>query len=190
MPGDTYNQSLTVTVPSNLTGGYFAVVVTNANQAQYEYVYGNNNTGASPAPVNIEAVAPAQGYLHVQSVVVSPAPPNTVYAGSLVSVAWTVTNTGNAAITPGIDGYWDDGLALSPTPNWDGVHGYWLGGHQNRETQPLQPGASYTSSNSITIPQGVSPGTWYVVAVPDTHYWTGGTGIGGSTTPRDQAQPR
>ncbi|HEY4313325.1 MAG TPA: CARDB domain-containing protein [Pirellulales bacterium] len=185
--GDTYNQSLTVTVPSNLTGSYYAIVVTNANQTQYEYVFGNNDTGASVVPVSIQApVTPAQGFLHVQSVSVSPAPPSTVYAGSTVNVSWTVTNTGNAPITPGDDGYWDDGLALSPTPNWDGVDGYWLGGHQNSETQPLQPGNSYTSQKTISIPQGVTPGTWYIVAVPDTHYWTGGTGIGGSTTPRDQ----
>ena len=74
---------------------------------------------------------------------------------------------------------------LSQTPNWDGVHGIWLGGHQGQQTTPLLVGASYSYQKTITLPQNIC-GTWYIIAVPDTHYITGATDVGASTIPRDQ----
>jgi RHS repeat-associated protein len=185
-PGDTYSQSLTATVPSGLSGHYYAIVVTNADHAQFELNGGTDNVGASATQINIQSTTAAEGFLHVASVTVSPAPPNIDYIGSTVNVTWMVTNTGTGDITPGDDGYWDDGLALSQTPSWNGVNGYWLGGHKNSETETLLPGQSYTSENSFVVPQGLTSGTWYVVVVPDTHYFTGGGGIGSSDIPRDQ----
>ena len=69
-PGESYSQSLTVTLPANLHGPYYVLVETNSSHSQYEYNYGNNNTGSSTAPVQIQAAQ--QGYLHVSQVTVSP----------------------------------------------------------------------------------------------------------------------
>ena len=71
-PGESYSQSLTATLPGNLHGPYYVLVVTNSTHSQYEYNYGNNDTGSSTTPVQIQAAQ--QGYLHVsQRVRFSPA---------------------------------------------------------------------------------------------------------------------
>ena len=179
--GESYSQSLTATIPNGLTGNYYADVVTDVDNQQYEAGHENNNLGASGTTTRILPVTNI-GFLHVATVVVNP---STVISGQTISVNWTVTNTGNATITPGDSGYWDDGFALSPTTTYDGIHGYWLGGHQDSQTTPIAPGQSYSQQKSVALPANLT-GTWYLVVVPDTHYFTGGGGIGSSTIPRDQ----
>jgi len=164
----------------------YLIVVTDADNAQYEYLYENNNTTASEITVQIQP-APAPGFLHVSEVRVSPPPPSTILPGQAITVTWTVENTGqsNIAASSWGSGKWDDGLALSPTPNWDGIHGYWIGGHQGYHYGGLEVGEDYTLQKTITLPQNVF-GTWYVVAVPDTHYMAGGNRWPNNDIPRDQ----
>ena len=101
-------------------------------------------------------------------------------------MSWTVENTGASTIpVSSYYGYWDDGLALSQSPTWDGVHGIWLGAHQGQQATPLMVGASYSDQKTIMLPQNIS-GTWYIIAVPDPHYIAGGAGEGTSPIPRDQ----
>ena len=179
--GESYVGSLTVTLPDTLHGQYYAIVDTNASGSQAEYIYGDNNTTASSLQVSVSPAA-APGFLHVTSVNVSPAPPSTIWSGQAVTVTWTVENTGSATIA----GTWDDGLALSSTPSWDGIHGYWLSSHYYFNG-PLAVGASYTHQETIKLPANVF-GTWYVVPVVDTHYFADGNGqVGSGNVPRDQA---
>ena len=183
-PGDSYASTLTATLPTTLSGPNYAIVDTNSNNAQYEYIYGNNNATATTMTTQVTP-APAPGFLHVQQVSIL-TPPSGIYSGSPILVSWTVTNTGSSTIPVGGAGYFDDGLALSQTPNWDGVNGIWLGGHQGAQTTPLAVGASYSYTKTISLPSDIS-GTWYLVAVPDTHYFAGGNGqIGSGNIPRDQ----
>ncbi|MFM6436862.1 MAG: Calx-beta domain-containing protein, partial [Microcystis panniformis] len=181
---ESYAQSLTVTLPNSLDGQYYAIVNTDATNLQYEVNFEGNNTGTSLATVSV-AAPPPPGFLHVANVSISPAT-GTIWSGQAVTVTWTVENTGDTIIpiNPNF-GFWDDGLALSQTPSWDGVNGIWLGGHQGYRREPLDVDESYTHQKTITLPQYLS-GEWYIVAVPDTHYIAGGTGgIGSSNIPRD-----
>ena len=183
-PGESYSQSVTETLPDSLHGQYYAIVVTNSNQAQYEYLYGNNDTGVSISTMQVQP-GPQPGFIHVASVSVSPPPPSIIYAGQQITVNWTDQNTGDSTIPVGANGHWDDGFALSQTPNWDGVDGIWLATHQDSQTTPLLPGESSSHQSTVTLPYDIY-GTWYLVVVPDTLYIAGGTGPGTSDIPRDQ----
>jgi RHS repeat-associated protein len=181
---ESYAQSLTVTLPNSLNGQYYAIVNTDATNQQYEVNFEGNNTGTSLATVTV-AAPPPPGFLQVTDVSISPST-GTIWSGQAVTVTWTVENTGDTIISVNPQyGFWDDGLALSPTPSWDGVNGIWLGGHQGYRREPLDVDESYTHQKTITLPQYLS-GDWYIVAVPDTHYIAGTTGgIGSSNIPRD-----
>jgi hypothetical protein len=179
-PGECYTESRNLTLPAGISGPHYIIVETDSTH-QVSESDESNNTGHSSSAIEIAYVAP--GFLHVESVIVAPAPPTTVWAGEQVTVTWTVTNTGETAIT----GTWDDAVALSPTPTWDGVNGYWGVIHHIYFNGPLAVGASYSHTASFTVPQGIVSGTWYVVPVVDTHYFAGGDGsIGSGNIPRDQ----
>jgi RHS repeat-associated protein len=183
-PGESYTQSLTATLPNGLNGNYYAIAVTDAGNAQYEYNFENNNSKASVGRVQV--TPPPLGFLHVVEVKLSSTTPATIFGGQTITATWTVENTGAGVIIPSNQfGYWDDAFALSPTPNWDGTNGYWLGGHQSHHKQPLAPGERYTYSTNLTLPNNLS-GTWYLVSIPDTHLFAGGTNIGSSNVPRDE----
>jgi RHS repeat-associated protein len=180
--GESYLQNLTVTIPNNLNGQYYAIAIADSNNSQVELAFENNNILTSIGQLAIEP--PPLGYLHVVEVKLAVNTPSTLYPGQTLSVSWTVENTGEETILPGNIGYWDDAFALSPTPNWNGVDGYWLGGHQSHRYKPLAPGENYTYNNTITLPNNIA-GTWYLVSIPDIHYLTGGGGVGSSNIPRD-----
>jgi autotransporter-associated beta strand protein len=179
--GESYAQSLTATIPTNVTGQRYVIVVTDNNNAQYEYndqgTGESNNTRASDTTVTI-AAAPSPGYLHVKQITISPTPPNTVFAGQPITVSWTIENTGTTDVT----GNWDHGLVLSPTPDWNGSNGYRLDFHVGQETGPLLPGQTYSRQIVVSLPDNIS-GTWYVVVRPDEPFWAH---VGnGQDAPRD-----
>lgn len=179
--GESYQQSLSATLPKDISGPYYVFIVTDAGRQQYEFNYEDNNTLASENVLQIDPSQILNGYFHVTNVVVTP---DDAYAGQVVNVAWTVQNTGDAPIY----GRWDDAIALSPTENWDDVHGYWISSHfyVDFSSNPLAPGESYTNHALITLPNGIS-GDWYVVAIIDTHNFANGNGsIGAGNVPKDQ----
>ena len=182
--GQCYTEQQNITIP-NGTGGTFYVLVGTDSANQVFESNESNNLGVSAA-VTITTNT-SLGFLHVQSVTTIPAPPSLIFAGGQVTVNWTVKNTGQSTIEKGGLGYWDDALALSPTPTYDGVTGYFLGGHNGTEYYNTLPvGQTYSHQRVITLPNNIS-GTWYVVAIPDTHFVAGGPfPIGGSNIPRDQ----
>ena len=182
--GQCYTEQQNITIPAG-TGGTFYVLVDTDDYNQVTESSETNNLGVS-AVLTITSNS-SVGFLHVNSVTTSPAPPSLIFAGSQVTVNWTVKNTGQSTIEKGGLGYWDDALALSPTPTYDGVTGYFLGGHNGTEYYDTLPaGQTYSHQRVITLPSNLS-GTWYVVAIPDTHFVAGGPfGIGGSNIPRDQ----
>src|ERR1019366_6324166 len=143
-----------------------------------------NNTGSMVLPINIQLITP--GFLHVTSVQVAPSPPTSVWAGGVVTVTWTVQNTGQSAISNSGYGGWDDEVTLSPTPVYDFVNGYWDVIHHIWFYGSLAPGQSYTHSAQFSVPQGITAGNWYAVPIVDTHFLAGGSGIGSGNIGRDQ----
>ena len=182
--GQCYTEQQTITMPNGTGGTFYVVVDTDSTNLVGESNEANNLGVSGAITVTSNTTL---GYLHVQSVTTIPAPPSLIFAGSQVTVNWTVKNTGQSTIEKGGLGYWDDALALSPTPTYDGQNGYFLGGHNGTEYyQTLPVGQTYSHQRVITLPSNLS-GTWYVVAIPDTHFVAGGNfSIGSSNIPRDQ----
>jgi hypothetical protein len=179
-PGDCYEQNAQATLPIGVGGRFYFIVKADSTGLLLEDSR-SNSVAATLQPINIQIVQP--GFLHVKSVQVAPAPPTAVWAGTMVTVTWTVQNTGPSSIS----GVWDDEVTLSPTPTYDFVHGYWDVIHHIYFTGPLAPGQSYTHTNAFVVPQGIAPGNWYAVPVVDTHYFAGGNGrIGSGNIGRDQ----
>jgi len=179
--GQAYTTSRILTLPPTVAGKLYIVVQTDSTNQVTESNEANN--GAASAPIQINQ-GPT-GFLHVTSVTTNPAPPSPIFGGGNVVVTWTVKNIGQTSIAQGGPGYWDDALALSPTPAYDSIHGYFLGGHNGTDRPgPLVAGQSYSHQRTITLPNEIT-GNWYIVAIPDTQRVAGGFGPGGSNVPRD-----
>lgn len=182
--GDCYFQSARVELPVGAGGLHYFIIETDANGQLLEENEANNRS-RSVVPIFIQLVRP--GFLHVESVQTAPAPPTAVFAGEQVTVTWTVRNSGESTITSGSYGGWDDAVALSPTPGYDYVHGYWDVAHHIWFYGSLAPGASYVHSATFTVPLGIAAGRWYPVPIVDTHFLAGGPGgIGSGNIGRDQ----
>ena len=181
--GDCYEQLASVILPIGVGGPYYLIVKADFTGLLTEESK-TNNTGSTIVPINIQLVQP--GFLHVESVQVAPSPPTTVWAGGLVTVTWTVRNTGQSTISSGSYGGWDDEVTLSPTPTYDFVNGYWDVIHHIWFYGSLAPGQSYTHSEQFSVPQGITAGNWYAVPIVDTHFLAAGAGIGSGNIGRDQ----
>lgn len=175
-PGESYAQSLTATVMVPLTGQYYVRVTTDVGNQQHEYLFENNNTRISESPTQVTVPPLKTAFLHVSSESVAGAAA-TLFAGQAITVNWDIKNTGAGAAT----GSWNDALALSSTPNWDGTNGYFLG-PQGGFLGSLDAGSSYHRQAVVTLPQGIS-GTWYLVVVPDALFTSGAPGRDQGSTP-------
>ena len=181
-----YTTTRAVALPLNVAGKLYFVVQTDSTNQVTE----SNEANNIAASALIRVSQGPTGFLHVTTVTTNPAPPSPIFGGGNIAVNWTVKNTGQAKIAQGGPGYWDDALALSPTPTYDGVHGYFLGGHGGTDrTGPLAVGETYSHRRTIALPNEVS-GVWYVVAIPDTQRVAGGFPPSGSNVPRDTDSAR
>ena len=181
--GDCYQQNVSVRLPVGVSGSFYFVV--SADEAGAVGADAPTNTlGATAVPINVQLVTP--GFLHVVSVHASPAAPTTVWAGNVINVSWVVQNAGQSVITTPY-GYWWDDLAISPTTNYDYVHGYFGVAYNQYAGGPLAPGATYTNSSWFYVPAYLNPGTWHVVVVVDGPYLAGDAESNPGVIGRDQA---
>src|SRR5690606_15331235 len=88
--------------------------------------------------------------------------PETVTAGAVIDVSWTVANLGPAATAIG-GSRWNDAVFLSLNPTLDGGD-LLLGTRQNGSS--LAPGANYTTTATFTLPREIA-GNAYIIVVPD-----------------------
>ncbi len=137
-------------------GPFYLIVVADAAHDVPEGEAEGNNTcvygpfGVEPPNLTLQACAVTAGGV----------PPETVLAGSVLDVSWTVANTGDGAalLTP-----WRDRIYLSADDVWDGQDTA-LALH-TRNT-PLGVGESYTPSRSVALPAGfVSDAVYLLVRV-------------------------
>ncbi|MCW5625863.1 MAG: hypothetical protein KIT73_14215, partial [Burkholderiales bacterium] len=136
-PGETYAQSMDVTLPLRDdfgTGEYFILVVRDAYNYRRETVE-NNNTSATAITVTARPTAD----LTVGDITA----PETAESGTEVIVEWTITNNGSAAASN-----WVDYLYLSRANST--TNDAYIG--ELRYTGTLDAGESITRTMTVTLP--------------------------------------
>jgi hypothetical protein len=89
------------------------------------------------------------------------------FSGEKTTVQWTVTNFG-ATVWPGTR-YWQDAVYLSPDPTFIWTRATSLGSFVHSNAQPLAAGASYTQTQTVTLPRGIG-GNYCIYVVTDTSF--------------------
>ena len=158
--GVSYQNTLSIKPPKNLTGPYYVFVVTDpltptspVTGVVFEAGNENNNATATATPIIIDQPPPSD------LVVATITAPATAMSGDLVHLTWTVDNDGTNAAS----GSWRDAAYLSSDNVWD-VGDKLIGYFDFSGT--LVPGSSYTATLDVVLPPGV-PGTYRVIVRTD-----------------------
>ncbi len=140
--GDSYQNTISETIPDGLNGSYFLIVNADTKNSVYEL----DLTGKVGASTGVIAVSSKPADLVVTSV----SGPATGQAGGIVPVTWTVTNqgTGDSAVTTWQDAIYAD-TGSTPGPNAVLVASYTHYGL-------LSAGGSYSQSQLMTLPISLS----------------------------------
>lgn len=125
-------------------------------------------TGNNTAVGDTHVVALPPADLKVASV----SAPSLNYSGEGTTVIWTVKNDGGA--TWAGTRYWVDKVYFSRYPTLNTFRDTFVGEFAHSNDQPLAAGASYTHSESFTLPKGIggipdNPQTFYVYVIADAY---------------------
>ncbi len=148
--GQTYTQTLTVTLPTDLDGDYWILAQTNRDQRIVESNTANNIT-VGP---RLDVTQPPRPDLVVDAV----SPPSNGLSGIMRELSWTVRNAGDAPA----DTLWSDRVILSTDPVLDA--GDVVVANVPRPNT-LDAGSSYTNFTTINLPS--FPGQYYVFVRTD-----------------------
>ncbi|MDH5639643.1 MAG: putative Ig domain-containing protein, partial [Nitrospira sp.] len=156
--GAWYDVTTTLTAPSDLTGAYYVLVVTDPRSSSgtsqvFEGTHEQNNDRVSVQPLVIELPPPAD--LEVQAITTG----GTVRVGDPLSVSWTVINHGPNVAT----GTWTDSVYLSTDDTWD-LSDRLLG--QQSFSGPVAQLGTYTLSLDAVTPP-VAAGQYRVIVRTD-----------------------
>ena len=160
--GQSYSAQASFRVPNGFSGPYYVFVVTdspgkkNPRGSVFEHTAENNNATASGQPLIIEVPPPSD--LQVTSITI----PSSAQVGDPISVSWTVTNADDQDAA---EGRWTDAVYLSSDNVWD-IDDVLLGRANVAHLSGLQPGASYTTGFSTTLPP-TAPGSYRAIVRPD-----------------------
>ncbi|MFH1276958.1 MAG: CARDB domain-containing protein [Candidatus Eisenbacteria bacterium] len=158
-PGEGYAREVEVTLPANIQGTYYVIVVADCQNHVAEH-HGEGNNQRTSDPFAVEYVPSPAPDLWVHDVL----SPSSGWAGEPIPVSWTVTNIGDAPAagewlldwvmisTDSIAESGDIALALYP-------EGYYAG-------DDLDPDSSYSRTKSPRLPNDVS-GDYYVFVWTD-----------------------
>lgn len=148
--GDSYSNSLTVTLPQGINGNYYFLVQTDAMNQVRELDKGDNV--GSGGPTVVQLTPPPD--LQVDAV---GAPSPQPFSGQTTTVTWTVGNHG-----PGrtLETAWYDDVYMSANGTLD-RSAYFLG--RSHHTGALNPNDTYTTSLSVTLPVDVSGDFFFLV---------------------------
>src|SRR5207247_209579 len=130
-------------------------VQTNSNGQAWEGPLTNNNTRSAPTNV-----APLPADLRVTSVV----PQAQGFSGEQITVQWTVQNFDNTVYAG--TRFWRDVVYISPDATFIPYRATEIGSFPHSNQQPLAAGASYTQTQQVTLPRGIS-GTRYIYVLTD-----------------------
>jgi VCBS repeat-containing protein len=155
-PGESYMQNNSVTLPGNLTGVYYLLVLADSGNIVHETGHEDNNLGYDVMPINI-TLRPEPD-LEATSVTAPPSPTS----GQKIQVGWTVTNVGEVPTT---QGSWRDALYLSQDNLLDAAKDHVLGTYSHSGDLERN-GGSYSRSEEVVLPEGIS-GQYFVFASTD-----------------------
>ena len=166
--GGSYTWTNYVSLPQVAPGPYYLFVVVDDpayGDVVYEVTKTNNVLGTAAGAFTV--LPPAQ--LVVSNLAISGA----AVSGRTITVSWTAANVGVVTAGPA----WSDRLYVSTTPTLSGA----IQTYEWRETQTLPPGASYSATNTITLPAATS-GTYYLLLQADAYNELGGDTSTNSTS--------
>ncbi|WP_162052193.1 CARDB domain-containing protein [Gloeothece verrucosa] len=150
--GNSITRSQLINIPITLSGNYRVVVITDSNRQILEGTQNeSNNTTIDDVPIQIKQ-APLPN-LQVSNVTA----PLTAFSSQDTVITWTVTNTGNGATSTPI---WNDGIYLSLDKTIDNTD-IFLASQIN--SSYLNAGESYTSSRTVSLPQGIDANYYFLV---------------------------
>ncbi len=152
--GQTLTRTVDLTLPTTVSGDEWIVVKTDVADQVANDVADAGRQGSAPAPIDIQP--PAQPNLVVSSIT----PPTSAFSGEPTQVSWVVTNTGAGGTS---STYWVDNVYLSLDRTLD-TSDILLASIPNPSY--LAAGASYQSSATVTLPQGIS-GPYYIIVYAD-----------------------
>ncbi|HEX29157.1 TPA: hypothetical protein ENG04_03660, partial [Candidatus Poribacteria bacterium] len=156
IPGDSYTQSQTVTLPIGISGPYYIFVQTDSTNSVYEHAWEENNIGRCSVPINVTLTPPPD--LEVTSITA----PATANSGQSIDISWTVTNAGPGDTASSM---WYDKVYLFAGDSLNPDAAINLGFF--RHIGVLGVGQSYTQSRSVTLPNGIS-GPYYLFVWTDS----------------------
>ena len=155
LPDSSYQINTGINIPLSLPEGfYYFYVYTDAENSVYEYTDEGNNIMRSD-PIYIKAYPP------IDLATTSATAPASANSGTQITVGWSVHNYGLGTT---LAAHWYDGIFLSPDPVFSAQTAIYLG--EKRRNGPMAPGHSYSTTHTVTIPNGLS-GTWYLIVVAD-----------------------
>ena len=153
--GDSYSNSLTVTLPRGIDNNYFFIVQTDArNQVLELHNEGDNNKVSGPTDVMLTPPPDLQ--------VTSVNAPGQGFSGQSLILSWTVTNEG-----PGdtLENSWSDTIYLSADNILDDGD-IFLGQQSHRGV--LATGQSYQGTGNFALPVGISD-DFFIIVQTDAH---------------------
>jgi subtilase family serine protease len=154
IPGQSYNNNKTYTIPQNVAGAYYILVVSDKFSQLLESEESNNMSYTS-MPVNISI--PPFADLVVESIIA----PNNAFSGDTITISYSVKNIGGAATT---SGSWADAFYVSEQPflNPLASNSVLSVAHQGN----LLPDSAYTVTLQLPLPKHVF-GPFYIYANTD-----------------------
>jgi hypothetical protein len=155
-PGDSYANSLNVTIPLGLDGTYYFII--KADDGNQVFETNKTDNARASAPVVIHLTQPPD--LRAASVI----PPHSCFSGQPVSLRYSVTNYGLGQTMPS-ELNWSDRVYIS-TNNFLDQSAILIG--NTAHTGGLAPGQGYSVSNTYTMPVGVF-GQYYFIVTADIY---------------------
>ena len=156
--GASYTDDDDLYLPANTpTGNDYLIFVTNAAEAQGETNYTND---AYAVPITVSAP---------DFTIVTATAPAQAIDGASINVSWTVKNIGNVEAP----GDWADAVYLGSSPTFDEFNDTYITSFSQTSHSPLAAGASYTETESITVPTTATSGAHYVIFVSNDEAVTG-----------------
>lgn len=153
-PGSSYTQTTSAQLPQAISGDYYLFLVADAEGNVFENIQENNNTSAPAGPLVITLSPPPD--LEIASWAV----PSSGFSGQNLRLTLQVINNGAG---PTFEYAWYDRFYLSPSAIFTTTNATVLDTVVHYGS--LQPGASYTQTLDVKLPNGIS-GTYFL------HAWT------------------